>query len=317
MPHFAYSLFVAACVGLPSAVFAREPSFTTGPAKTINKGMLDCGKGSRVSAVGEITSDDGVVWTVPAATNFVAGPKAADLYNDCTGNTPAQLSDFDFTKVPLVDAGGTEEFVAYIFADNYFELHVNGKLIAVDPVPFTPFNSTVVRFTAQKPVTLAIMGVDWEENLGLGSEKGRGSSYALGDAGIVLHLQDKAGKTVAVTDASWKAQTFYTGSFADRGCLVIKGEMRDSSNCSTKAADDGSGFSSAHWPIPNDWMQPAYNDAAWPNALTYANDIVGVDNKPGFTNFTDIFDTSGSDAEFIWSSNLILDNLVLLRKTIN
>jgi hypothetical protein len=33
-------------------------------------------------------------------------------------------------------------------------------------------------------------------------------------------------------------------------------------------------------------------------------------------NFTDIFDDPKADADFIWSSNLILDNLVLLRQTV-
>lgn len=39
--------------------------------------------------------------------------------------------------------------------------------------------------------------------------------------------------------------------------------------------------------------------------------------KPSYTNFTEVFDAPGADARFIWSSNLVLDNLVLLRKTID
>lgn len=66
-----------------------------------------------------------------------------------------------------MDTGGGEEFVAFLFADNYFELYVNGELLAIDPVPFTPFNSNVIRFTADRPATIAVMMVDWEENLGL------------------------------------------------------------------------------------------------------------------------------------------------------
>ena len=42
-----------------------------------------------------------------------------------------------------VDADG-EEVTGYIVADNYFELYVNGKLIALDPVPYTPMNSVIV-----------------------------------------------------------------------------------------------------------------------------------------------------------------------------
>jgi len=63
-------------------------------------------------------------------------------------------------------------------------------------------------------------------------------------------------------------------------------------------------------------MQPDFDDSAWPAAVTYTNDTVGVNNKPAYTNFTDVFDTPDADASFIWSSNLVLDNLVLLRTTI-
>jgi hypothetical protein len=63
-------------------------------------------------------------------------------------------------------------------------------------------------------------------------------------------------------------------------------------------------------------MAADFDDSSWPAAATYSNDTVGVDNKPGYTNFTDVFDAPDSDAQFIWSSNLVLDNLVLLRKII-
>jgi len=63
-------------------------------------------------------------------------------------------------------------------------------------------------------------------------------------------------------------------------------------------------------------MSSAFDDAAWPMASTFSNETVGVHNKPGYTNFTEIFDAPDADAAFIWSSNLILDNVILLRKTI-
>lgn len=49
-----------------------------------------------------------------------------------------------------MDAGGTEEFLGYIFADNDFELCVNGEHLAVDAVPFTKFKSNVVRVGAKE-----------------------------------------------------------------------------------------------------------------------------------------------------------------------
>ncbi|MFT5389882.1 MAG: hypothetical protein ACI8PT_000062 [Gammaproteobacteria bacterium] len=44
-----------------SGVFAQEAAFTTGLAIQTNPGLIDCGGRSRVSAVGQITSDDGIV----------------------------------------------------------------------------------------------------------------------------------------------------------------------------------------------------------------------------------------------------------------
>lgn len=305
------------CSLVTAPVVAQEASFSSGAARTGVEGLIDCGPGSRPSAVGEITSEDGVTRIVPAETEFQTGPKAFDLYNACAGIEPASLSEVDLDAIKAVNAGGAEEFTAYIFADNYFELYVNGNLVAVDPVPFTPFNANVVKFTADRPVNLAIKGVDWEENLGLGSENGRGFPYAPGDAGIVMQVQDAEGQTVSVTDDSWRAQTYYVSPISDRSCLIANGQLRDSSACSTEAVTDGTGFSAAFWDIPQGWMKPEFDDSDWPVANTFTNETVGVRNKPAYTNFTELFDDPSADAQFIWSSNLVLDNLVLLRGTID
>lgn len=306
---------IALLVAATATAVAQDAAFTTGLAITTNPGLVDCGGGSRISAVGEIADDAGTRWVVPAATHFGSAPAAADLFNACGGVQLSGLSAFDASSVPIMDAGGTEEFTAYIFADNYFELSVNGVLIAVDPVPFTPFNSNVVRFRAERPVTLAVMGVDWEEHLGLASEHNRGKAYHPGDAGFVMQVRDATDATVAITDQTWKAQTFYTAPLDSRECLVIDGAVRDSSACATQGVDDSTPFSAAHWPLPKGWAAPDFDDSAWPDAVTFSNEIVGVDNKPAYTNFSELFDDPSADAVFIWSSNLVLDNLVLLRKT--
>lgn len=295
---------------------AQTPSFSNGPATVTEPSLFECGRRSRVSPVGTATSEDGKAWTVPAETHFKTAPKAADLYNDCSGVRFKRSADLDLSTVPLLDAGGDEEFVAYVFADNYFELYVNGQLLAVDPVPFTPFNSNVVRFKATRPITIAVKMVDWEENSGQGSESNRGSAYHPGDGGLVTHIQTPTGKTVAITDQSWRAQTFYTGPLKDRACLKLDGVKRLTSACDTGGVDDASGLSMAHWPVPSGWSEPGFDDSQWPAAVTFSNETVGVNNKKAYMNFQDLFDAPQADAQFIWSSNLVLDNLVLIRKTI-
>ena len=320
MKH-AITIAVVSLLTVGSYAQAQEPIFTTGPADVTHPGLLDCtpsgGRAPRISAVGKIASDDGQTWTVPAKTQFQTAPKASDLYNECNGVKPGGMADVDLSAIPVLDAGGSEEFTAYLFADNYFELYVNGRLLAVDPVPFVPFNSNIVRFKADRPVTLAIKMVDWEENLGLGSESSGGSPFHAGDGGLVAHIKDAAGKTVLLTDNDWRAQTFYVAPLKDRSCLKVEGPVRDSSACDTSDAADGLNFSAVHWPIPAEWMTVDFDDSTWPHAATFTNETVGVSNKPAYTNFADIFDAQGADAEFIWSSNLILDNVVLLRRTID
>lgn len=198
------------------------------------------------------------------------------------------MSALKLDDVPVADAGGEEVFTAYVFGDNYFELYVNGELIGVDAVPFTPFNSSVLRFKAKRPLTVAVKMVDWEETLGLGMESNRGTKLHPGDGGLVAQFQDASGKTIDITGAHWKAQTFYTAPIVDRSCLKTEGTLRDSSACNDQTISDAASTSAAHWAVPENWMQPDFDDSGWPAAVTYTNDTVGVDNKKSYTNFVDV-----------------------------
>ena len=42
-----------------------------------------------------------------------------------------------------------------------------------------------------------------------------------------------------------------------------------------------------------------------------------MDNKPAYTNFTNIFDDPTLNAQFIWSTNIYLDNEVIVRFTVD
>ena len=63
---------------------------------------------------------------------------------------------------------------------------------------------------------------------------------------------------------------------------------------------------------PADWNTPAYNDADRPNASRNTNAVIGVAYKSAFSNFASVWPT----ASFIWSSKLVFDTLVLVRKTV-
>lgn len=307
-----------ACKKSVTGEYTGTGSVTKGLATTTVDNLYS--KGIRIAAVGSITASDNTVWTVPAENNYTNSsfPTASDLYNP-DGNkyesSAAALAAFDNSKTIEIDANG-EVISAYIFADNYFELYINGIAVGKDAIPFTDFNSHLVKFKVAKPFTIAMKLVDWEERLGLGCEKNGTKKYHPGDGGLVAVFKDNTGNIICKTDANWKAQTFYIAPVKDFSCVTENGNIRNSESCSTSDVRNGSGYAAIHWKVPTNWMEENFDDSAWPSAKTFSNSTVGVDNKKAFTNFTDVFDDAGNDAQFIWSSNLILDNEVIVRYTV-
>lgn len=301
-----------------TGIYTGTASVTQGLANATTTNLYP--KGSRVAGLGTITASDNTAWTVPSEVNFInnAVPFASDLYNPDGSkySTAAEaLNAFDDNNIVEIDSGG-DVITGYIFADNYFELFVNGIAVGKDAIPFTDFNSHIVKFRVSKPYTIAMLLVDWEENLGLGSENNHGFSYHPGDGGMVAVFKDGSGNIVATTGSEWKAQTFYTSPIKDLSCPTENGTTRSTANCNTDGVSDGSNYYALHWETPSDWASENFDDSNWPSATTFTNNVIGVDNKPSYTNFTDIFDDSSNDAEFIWSTNVILDNKVIVRYTV-
>ena len=296
-------------------------SVTQGKATDVLVSNLYTCTGGRVAGLANIKSTDGLTWKVPADVNFTntAFPFSSDLHNSCIGvnNTTSSqaLSNLNGSDIITIDNNG-EVITAFVFADNYFEMYINGVAVGKDKVPFTQFNSSIVRFKVNRPFTIAMKLVDWEENLGVGSENNNGFAYHPGDGGMVAVFMDANKKIIATTNDKWRTQTFYTSPIKDLSCPVESGKYRLSSNCDMTDVNDGSKFYGLHWPTPNGWETQSFVDTIWPFAKVYTNSEIGVNNKPAYTNFVDVFDNASQDAQFIWSSNVILDNLVLTRFTV-
>ncbi|HDZ06042.1 hypothetical protein LCGC14_0129910 [marine sediment metagenome] len=303
-----------------SEVYKGTASVSQGSATVLTQNIFECDRG-REAPIGTSTATDGSNWTVPAEVNFTDDnfPYASDLFNPCTKveyrTADEALAALDGTDIIEVDADG-EVVTAYVFADNYFEMYINGIPVGKDNVPFTQFNSNIVRFKVNIPFTIAMKLVDWEENSGLGSEANRDQAFHPGDGGMVAVFKDAKNDIIATTDASWKAQTFYTAPLKDLSCASEEGALRLSETCSTEDSNDGTSYYALHWKTPTNWQLTDFDDAEWPNATEFTNNTIGVDNKPSYTNFTNIFDDSATDAKFIWSTNVILDNEVLVRYTV-
>jgi hypothetical protein len=293
-------------------------SVSQGRAKTVIENLYKCpneaAPNRRIVAVGTVTSTDGKAWTVPAETAFEKGPKAADLFNQCNKAEPANFAALRPNDVPVVEVDPDGEVItAYIIGDNYWELYVNGKLVAVDANPYTPFNSSIVRFKAKRPITYAVKAVDWEENLGLASELFAGAEYHPGDGGFIARFSDGT-----VTDSSWKAQSFYIAPLEKHESVVENGNVHDTSRLGriypvhphVAACKDQ--CYAVHYPIPDGWTSPSFDDSSWPRAYEFTDTDVGTDNLPAYTKYPEVF----AGARWIWSINLVLDNTVILRKTV-
>ena len=335
------ALSVAACAALAACQsrgpdIALDPPDPTPPKRMITQGLATkiiaetlykCEAPNpkmnyRASPVGQITATDGTVITVPAETALQKGigPKAPDLYNECTKVMPKNTSEVSTTNVPVIDVDPDGEVVTgFIMADNYYEMYVNGKLVAVDNTPYTPFNSSTVKFKVKRPYTLAFLVVDWEERLGLGMEEfpmprsPATKDWYMGDGGLIAKFSDGT-----VTDSSWKAQSFYIGPLMDPKEVVERGHVHDTPNlggrthpfarqptCQDKCY-------SVHYPIPTNWQSPRFNDSLWPRAWEFTDQEIGITILFGYTRYPELFE----GARWIWSQNLVLDNVIIARKTV-
>jgi len=300
-----------------NAQYTGTGSVTQGLATKTASNLYPCPNG-RVTNVGSINGTNSSNWIVPSLVNFTNSlfPFASNLYNPCNGllfsNDSTALASLNGSDIVNIDPEG-ELITAFIFADNYFEMYINGVAVGKDNVPYTQFNSNIVRFRVKKPFTIAMLLVDWEEHLGIGCENSNGYQYHMGDGGLIAVFKDSLNNIVARTGNDWKAQTFYTAPIIDLTCPTEIGSKRISSNCTTIDSDNGTNYYGLHWNKPTNWMNASFNDSIFPAATTYSNTMVGVNNKPAYTNFTNIFDDPRGDAQFIWSKNLILDNEVIVR----
>lgn len=254
---------------------------------------------------GVITARDGRQFSVPGPIH--AGSTCTDLHNPCAGgqnpNYQTQLQ-----TIVVDDTPDAVEITGYIYADNYFELYVNGKYVCRDALNFVPFNSHVVRVKARYPLTIGLLGIDWEQSLGVGVELNRGVN-SVGDAGITARFVDANGKTT-VTSTDWRCLPYYVAPLDDPGCVAAD---RDSSSCAVSAACVGKNPATCQavlWPVPADWAAPSFNDSTWPLATRYTAAQVGP--KTAYTVNAALF----QGADFIWSKNLFTDNLVMCRKTV-
>lgn len=187
-------------------------------------------------------------------------------------------------------------FQAEIWVDNWFALYINGKKVGEDSVPITTersFNSEKIKFTATYPFTVGLMVRDFTENSS-GLEYIGKPNQQIGDGGAIAQIRDlSTNKIIAATDTSWKTLVINKAPLNPE-CVSSANPIVD---CKYQNIN-----------TPSSWSTNSFKDTAWKSATSYTKEEVGV--KDGY------FDISWSNtAGLIWSSDLKLDNTVLIRKT--
>jgi hypothetical protein len=95
----------------------------------------------------------------------------------------------------------TDTIKAGIYADNWFMMYSNGKLVAVDPIDFLPHNEVTVDILPEYPMTIAILANDY-------TDPKTGLEYGdhAGDAGMIVKFADGT-----VSNKKWETKVLFKG----------------------------------------------------------------------------------------------------------
>lgn len=163
------------------------------------------------------------------------------------------------------------------YADNWFKLYINGKLVAVDSIDFMPHNVISVDILPEYPMTIAVMAKD-EANPVTALEY---NDSNIGDGGFILKIGDDI-----VSDASWRAKNFFHGP--------INGDLRNPKVRKTE--------------IPENWWAIDFDDSSWEYATEHSEEAVGPKGP--------FYEKDFNGAKFIWTEDLKLDNTIIFRKRV-
>ena len=192
-----------------------------------------------------------------------------------------------------------ETFSADVWADNWFEMRINGIQVADDSVPITTersFNAESFTFEAERPFTIGLVAKDFIEN-DTGLEYIGIRRQQMGDGGVIAQIKDASGSTVAVTNADWQCHVIHTAPL-NKACESESDPVAGKGVCAFDISEE-----------PDSWDKAAFDASDWPLASVYTSDQ--VDPKLGYNEI----DWS-EDAQFIWGPDLEQSNTILCRITI-
>ena len=197
-------------------------------------------------------------------------------------------------------SGAAETYWADIWADNWFELRVNGTQVAEDSVPITTersFNAESFTFEADAPFVLGLVAKDFKEN-DTGLEYIGTRRQQMGDGGVIVQIRNAAGETVIVSDDNWQCRVLHSAPL-DKSCESVSDPVAGIGACGFDIAEE-----------PEGWDQPRFDAADWPFATLYS--AADVSPKQGYDDIT-----WSPQAQFIWGPDLEQSNTVICRLAVD
>ncbi|MBB5720465.1 hypothetical protein FHS72_000069 [Loktanella ponticola] len=199
----------------------------------------------------------------------------------------------------LPAAVSAEQFSADVWADNWFEMRINGEQVAEDSVSITTersFNAESFTFTAERPFVVGVVAKDFKEN-DTGLEYIGTRRQQMGDGGIIMQILDADGAPVVVSDAGWQCEVIHTAPL-DKSCESEANPVAGEGACGFTFTDE-----------PADWDSADFDASEWPQADVYTE--ADVSPKDGYD------DVNWADtAKLIWGPDLEQSNTVLCRVTV-
>lgn len=214
--------------------------------------------------------------------------------------SPPRPSGRDLNESTL-STPGARAIVGEVWVDNWFRLFANGAPLLEDSVAYRTersFNAERFTFNADLPLTLAFEFRDFMQNE-TGLEYIGTRRQQMGDGGAIAQFRDAAtGEQLAVSSADWR-------------CLVVQSAPADATCAKASSPDVASpACAETRTGVADDWMQPDFDDSAWPSASVHSPRDVRP--KDGY----DRIDWDSS-AQLIWGPDLKKDNILYCRYRID
>lgn len=192
-----------------------------------------------------------------------------------------------------------ETLSADVWADNWFEMRIDGAQVAQDSVSITTersFNAESFTFEAKRPFVIGLVAKDFKQN-DTGLEYIGARNQQMGDGGVILQIKDEAGETVVVSNDAWQCLVIHSAPL-DKSCEGSSNPVAGEGACTFEASDE-----------PDGWDTAEFDASDWPHADVYSAAEVGP--KDGYDEIT-----WANGAKLIWGPDLEQSNTVLCRLTV-